>query len=412
MAADDCLVFAQGITHSPRGRTKAWSVVVSGQSIVAAEAAPEGLVLTATSATWRGTPCTRVEAPGGAELAPGFIEVHSKLGLVEVDLESRTRLADAGGDPIRAAHSVADSYDPLASPVRVARRGGITSAVITPSGGRISGLAGWVELAGSTQERAVLDPKVAMLASIGGPSPASGMDALSEFFEDARAFAKDRRAFDQNRSRALSASRLDLEAIQPVLRGEMPLLIGVDRAAHIEGLIRFAAKEGVRVVLVGGAEAWRHAGALAEANIAVMLDPMIYGAGSFAQREARADGAKILSDAGVEILFFSTQHSSHFARILPQLAGNAVRAGLPHAAAMRALTAAPAVVFGQVDSGQVAPGMRANLVLWSGDPLELSSRPLRLWIGGVEQSLQSRQTQLRDRYLESKGAPGNTETSP
>ena len=332
--------------------------------------------------------------------------------MVEVDLESRTRLADAGGDPIRAAHSVADSYDPLISTIPVARRGGITSAVITPSGGRISGQAGWVELAGTTQERAVLDPSVAMGASIGGPSPASGMNALSEFFEDARAFAKDRRAFDQNRSRALSASRADLEAIQPVLRGEIPLLIDVDRAAHIEGLIRFAAKERVRIVLRGGAEAWRHAEALAAADIAVLLDPMIYGAGSFAQREARADGAKLLTEAGVEILFFSTHHSSHFARILPQLAGNAVRAGLPHEAAMRALTAAPAAVFGRADSGQIAPGMRANLVLWSGDPLELSSRPLRLWIGGVEQSLESRQTQLRDRYLEANRVSEDDDTSP
>jgi imidazolonepropionase-like amidohydrolase len=238
------------------------------------------------------------------------------------------------------------------------------------------------------------------------------MSALTEFFEDARVFAKDRRAFDQNRSRSLSASRADLEAIQPVLRGEIPLVIGVDRAAHIEALIRFAAKERVRIVLRGGAEAWRHAEALAAADIAVLLDPMVYGAGSFAQREARADGATLLTKAGVEILFFSTHHSSHFARILPQLAGNAVRAGLPHKAAMRALTAAPAAVFGRADSGQVAPGMRANLVLWSGDPLELSSRPLRLWIGGVEQSLQSRQTQLRDRYLEANGVPENTGTSP
>jgi imidazolonepropionase-like amidohydrolase len=403
-AAADCIVFPQGVTHGPRGAAKAWSVVVSGDRIVAAEASPKGLVLTADSATWQGSPCTLLVLPGGSELAPGFIEVDSRLGLVEVDLEARTRHHDAGGAPIRTAHQVADSYDPLTSTIPVARRGGITAAVITPAGGRISGQSAWVELTGDTQARAVLNPSVAMPASISGASPAAGMNALSEFFEDARVFERDRRAFDQNRSRSLSASRADLEAIQPVLRGDIPLVIGVDRAAHIEALIRFAAAEKVRIVIRGGAEAWRHRDALAAAKIPVMLDPTVYGAGSFSQREARADGVKLLAEAGVEILFFSTYHSSHFARILPQLAGNAVRAGLPHAAAMRALTAAPATVFGRTDSGLIAAGMRANLVLWSGDPLELSSRPLRMWIAGEEQSLESRQTQLRDRYMQATEA--------
>ena len=396
--ATSCSVFPRVTTHGPQGRTMAWSVVVSGDRIVAAEAYPEGLELTETSASWRGEPCRLIAIPGGAELAPGFIEVGSRLGLVEVELESRTRHHDAGGPPVRASHRVADSYDPFATPIPVARRGGITSAVIEPSGGLISGQAAWVDLAGSSQAQAVIHPRVAFPASLGSASPGAGLDELRNLFDDGRSFARDRKAFDQNRSRNLRADRRDLEALQPVLRGEAPLVIRVDRAAHIEALIRFAEEEDIRIVLRGGSEAWKHASALAEAEIPVILDPTVYGAGSFSQREARPDGAALLAGAGVKVLFYSTYHSSHFARNLSQLGGNAVRGGMTHADAMRALTASPAAVFGMEDHGEVRAGAQANLVLWSGDPLELSSRPLLVMIGGDEQSTESRQTLLRERY--------------
>jgi imidazolonepropionase-like amidohydrolase len=239
---------------------------------------------------------------------------------------------------------------------------------------------------------------VAFPAHLTGSSLAAGLGELRELFEDARAFARDRRAFDQNRTRLMAASRRDLEALLPVVQGEEALILRVDRAAHIEAVLRFAREEKIRLILRGGAESWRHAEALAAARVPVILDPTVYGAGSFSQREGRRDTAALLAEAGVNVLFFSTYHSSHFARNLRQLAGNAVRGGMAHADAIKALTSTPAAVFGQEEHGVIQVGAKANLVLWSGDPLEISSHVTTLMIGGELQSLSSRQTLLRDRY--------------
>jgi imidazolonepropionase-like amidohydrolase len=401
--SSECFVFPETTTYQPDGTTARWSVVVSGGKIVAAETSPSELTLSvgengARHAQWNGVSCSVATTGEGSLLAPGFIEVGSRLGLVEVDLEASTRHHDAGGDPIRADHRVAESYDPLATTIPVARRGGITSAVIEPSGGGLSGQAAWVDLAGITQAETIIDQSVAFPAHLTGSSLAAGLGELRELFEDARAFARDRRAFDQNRTRLMAASRRDLEALLPVVQGEEALILRVDRAAHIEAVLRFAREEKIRLILRGGAESWRHAEALAAARVPVILDPTVYGAGSFSQREGRRDTAALLAEAGVNVLFFSTYHSSHFARNLRQLAGNAVRGGMAHADAIKALTSTPAAVFGQEEHGVIQVGAKANLVLWSGDPLEISSHVTTLMIGGELQSLSSRQTLLRDRY--------------
>ncbi|MCK6524293.1 amidohydrolase family protein, partial [Myxococcota bacterium] len=221
---------------------------------------------------------------------------------------------------------------------------------------------------------------------------------LRALLEEARSYGKSRAAWEQNRARPYDSSPRDLDALQPVLRGELPLVVTADRAADIEALLRFAQEERLRLVILGGAEAWRVAEALAAAKVPVILDPLDYGPSSFTSREARPDNAALLHAAGVEVMISSRQ--LHNARVLGQNAGNAVREGLPHDAAITALTATPARVFGLTDVGVITPGSRANLVLWSGDPLELSTTVKGLWIGGEAIPLVSRQTLLRDRYLQ------------
>ena len=397
-APSDCLLFHEVPTYLADGSLKTLSVVVRGDRIVASGDALSDVNVDGVQASWRGLTCSKAEVPEGAQLAPGFIELGSRLGLTEVDLESRTRHHDAGGDRVRASHLVADSYDPRGSLIPVARLGGITSAIIEPGGGQIPGQAAAVDLSGDTQRQAVFETSVAVPVGRSGQSFGGHLDALAELLDDVRAFTRDPRSFDQNRSRPLVGSRRDLEALGPILEGELPLILGADRAAHIEALIRFQEAQDIRLVLRGGAEAWRHADALAAAKIPVILDPVVYGPGSWDAREARPDNAAILAAAGVDVLFFIRHHSSHFARKLAQTGGNAVRGGLPHAAAMRALTAAPAEIFGLESRGHIETGALANLVLWSGDPLELSSRPLLLLIRGQPQPLSSRQSDLRERY--------------
>jgi imidazolonepropionase-like amidohydrolase len=142
---------------------------------------------------------------------------------------------------------------------------------------------------------------------------------------------------------------------------------------------------------------------LAQAKVPVLVDPLAYGPSSFDELYARPDNAALLAKAGVALIL--TTESTHNARTLRQVAGNAVREGLPHADALRAVTETPARVFGLPDRGRLAVGAAADVVLWSGDPLELSSRAERVWVDGVEVDLRSRQTELRERYRTLPGTP-------
>jgi imidazolonepropionase-like amidohydrolase len=242
-----------------------------------------------------------------------------------------------------------------------------------------------------------------MVASMDGASRADGLLELREALDDARAFARNRAGYDKGQAAEYAASRLDLEALQPVLRGELPLVIGANRASDLEALVRFAAEQKVRVIAVGAAEGWMVAPALAAAKIPVVLDPMVYGPGGFDQVHARPDNAKRLADAGVSVVLSS--FSSHNARTLSQVAGNAVRGGMDHAAALRAITETPARVFGLGDRGRVEPGAVANLVLWGGDPLELLTPVEAVWIRGRPIALESRQTALQQKYRTMPGTP-------
>jgi imidazolonepropionase-like amidohydrolase len=177
-------------------------------------------------------------------------------------------------------------------------------------------------------------------------------------------------------------------------------VVHADRAADIRAALALGREERLRIVLAGAAEAWRAAGEIAAAGVPVVVDPLANLPASFDLLQARPDDAARLAAAGVKLLIApqrSDLAESHMARALPQLAGDAVAWGLPWPEAIRALTSNVAEVFG-LDMGRVAAGTRADLVLWSGDPLELSSRPVAMWIGGRQVPLASRQQALLERY--------------
>jgi imidazolonepropionase-like amidohydrolase len=137
---------------------------------------------------------------------------------------------------------------------------------------------------------------------------------------------------------------------------------------------------------------------LAEAGVPVLLDALANLPGTFDQLGARLDNAAILHAAGVTIAFAGA--GTHQARKLRQVAGNAVANGLPYEAALIAMTANPAAIFELGDGfGTLEAGSRADLVIWSGDPLEVTSAADQVVIGGKPVRMVSRQTLLRDRYL-------------
>ena len=393
--AAPCTVFTGGTVALPQQARSDLEVLVADGLIQ--RTAPT------VARSWQGQDCELITLEPEAWLTPGLLHVGGTMGLQEVWGEAGTHKHDAGGEPVRAAHDVGDSYDPTSVAVPVTRREGITGAVIVPGGGIVAGQAAFVQLEGITQAEAVVERGVAMRASLGGGSPAEGLRLLRELLDDARAYAADRQGYDQNRSRSLSAGRMELEALQPVIEGRMPLLIGANRSADIEALIRFARDEEVDLIIDEGAEAWLHAGPLASAGIAVLINPLGQDPSSFDQLHARRDNAALLVDAGVRVMI--TNHSALFAGHLRQLAGLAWRDGMAHSQALEAITATPALVFGLEDRGRIAHGARADLVIWNGDPLELSTWATSVMIGGEAVDLRTRHDALFERYRELPGLP-------
>lgn len=398
-----CLLILNATVYLPDGPIADTTILVDGGKIVHVGPTPDDLRLGDGVATWRGTECELV-ASGGVVTA-GLVEVASQLGVVEVGAEGATRDGDAEeGDPIRAALRVSDAYNPRATAIPVSRLGGLTSAVVAPAGGLVSGQSAWVDLAGATQRETVIRPSVAVQAGLGATGSRAGdLNLLREVLEEARLWARLRTSWQNEQIHPEGVSHLDLEALQPVLKRTVPLVVVADRASDIEALLRLAREQEIRLVIQGGAEAWLVADALAEAKVPVIVDPLVYGAGGFDQVQGRADNAALLVKAGVPVVLSS--FSTHNARVLRQSAGNAVRGGLDHDAALRAITQTPAEVFGIADHGRIATGAVANLVVWSGDPLELSSHVDQLLIGGRVIALESRQTELRDKYRQVPGTP-------
>jgi imidazolonepropionase-like amidohydrolase len=210
--------------------------------------------------------------------------------------------------------------------------------------------------------------------------------------------ANGRIAADSKHSLLTPAGRATLKRF---LDGKGLVMVDIDRAADIAQLLRWAKRHDVRVAIAGGAEAWEVAPALAAADVPVFVDTLANLPADFDHIGATLENAARLHAAGVRVGFSQSGDNSHNARKIRQLAGNAVANGLPWEAGLAGLTSMPAGVLGVAGQlGTIAPGMRADLVLWNGDPLEVNATADQVWLDGVAQPMRSRQTELRDRYLE------------
>ena len=182
-----------------------------------------------------------------------------------------------------------------------------------------------------------------------------------------------------------------------------------NRASDLLRVIRFAQAHKLRAVISGGQQAWMVREALSDASIPVVLNAMDNLPGNFDALGARLDNAALLHEAGVTVLF--TSGETHNARKVRQVAGVAVANGLPHAVAIKAMTSLPAAVFGGAERALV-PGARADVVVWSGDPLDVNAAADQVIIGGQLDSMQSRQTQLLQRYLPVDAGMGRAYINP
>jgi imidazolonepropionase-like amidohydrolase len=185
----------------------------------------------------------------------------------------------------------------------------------------------------------------------------------------------------------------------------MPVVVSVNRASDIAATLKLAQHFGLRLVIEGGAEAWMVADQLAKAQVPVLLNPLQDLPDSFDTLGSTLENAARLNKAGVMIAFET--NDSHNARNIKQAAGNAVAYGLPYTAALAAMTINPAKIYGiESQVGRLVPGTDADVVIWSGDPLEVTSFADAVFIRGQQIPMVSRATQLRDRYMQYYKAKG------
>jgi imidazolonepropionase-like amidohydrolase len=348
----------------------------------------------------------------GQVVTPGLMDAVTATGLVEVSAVASTRdQALDTDDAIRAAFRVTDGINPNSVVIPVTRLGGVTTVASVPAGGAIAGQGAVIDLAGaSVQDMLVKDRAALYAAFTPGAADAAGEARgglalrMREAFEDARFYAENQGRYQRGATRNLSISRLDLQVLADVVAGEQPLVVRAARASDIDAALRLADAYGLALRIQGGEEAWMRADRLAAADVPVIVKPLNNLPTAFDRLGTRFDNAARLSAAGVPVAI--STFDTHNARTLRLEAGHAVRHGMDHAAALRAVTLAPAQMLGIADThGTLAVGKTANVVVWSGDPFELLTAVEHVFIRGTRMPDDSRQKRLLRRYLDAEALP-------
>ena len=350
-----------------------------------------------------------ISAPAGAEVidlhgrwvTPALFGGIGSMGVVEVSAERTTNDGGLNLGNVRPEFDPALAFNPDSLPIQIARVEGVGFALLAPepgthaSGGNvIDGLADVVTLDGNAPRgpSALVVEMGREGASLAGDNRAASFLLLSDAFEEARhppRAGEPRRLTDAGRA-----------TLQQVLSGRMPVLFKVDRAADIRAVLRFSSQQKLRAIIAGGAEAWRVGKDLAAAHVPVVIDPLEALPADFDRIATTLENAARLEHAGVTVAFSLRSNAPHEARKLRQAAGNAVAHGMSWEKAFCAITQVPAAAFGAAPLGTLTGGEKAHLVVWSGDPLNVTSLVEAQWLDGEPQRLTSRQTALRDRYLD------------
>ena len=332
---------------------------------------------------------------GGRPVTPGFFAGITTLGLQEIGAEASTVDSSLETEAMRPEFDVTSAYNPHATAIPVTRIEGYTWSMLgaNRAGSMIGGLGQAVSLDGAYDS--FRGGKVLFIDVGSDASELSGGSRAAQWMLLNQALA------ESHGEVRWSPDPLLTEAGRKVIAefiGNDIVVFDVDRASDILQVLEFTAKHKLNPVITGGAEAWMVADQLAEAGAPVILNPLLNLPGNFDQLGARLDNAAILYEAGVTISF--EYAGSADARTLRYEAGNAVSNGLPYEAALAGLTVNPARIFGLGDdTGTLEENSRADLVIWSGDPLEVTSAADQVIINGKAMPMVSRQTLLRDRYL-------------
>ncbi len=381
---------------------KGGTVVVSAGKIVAAGA---GVAVPAGTKT--------IDA-GGKWVTPGIVSGFSRVGLAEVPAVRETNDTSAGRSPFSAAIDVAPVVNPLANPIAISRTAGITRAVVAPATGSsiFAGQGAVVDLGSDlnpiTKARAFQYVEMGEAGSAeAGGSRAAMILTFRMMLRQAQDYAKAPASYDGN-SRDALLNRVDAEALAPVVTGAMPLMVHAESARDILAVLALRQEfPALKLILAGATEGWMVANQIAAAKVPVITAGLEDLPSSFEKLAATQSNVGRLVKAGVSVsMGMLTGDDALQLRAATQQAGNMVAlakvpgaAGLSWGQALRTITSAPAEAMGLGDRfGSLRAGRAGDVVLWDGDPLEMTSAPVAVWIDGVQQPLDNRQTRLRDRY--------------
>ncbi|MGC1300987.1 MAG: amidohydrolase family protein [Caulobacteraceae bacterium] len=355
----------------------------------------------------------RVIDAHGQVVTPGLVATNTPLSTVEVsEGVSETDDNATASAKLSAAFDLQYAINPDSILIPTARLGGITDAIVTPTLGRdrnrrdmlFAGQAAAIQLGAGTEM--LRRPRIGMVlimgeegAKLAGGSRAAEMVLIRAMLEDVRSYAKNKAAYDQGRTRAYALSHEDLEALIPVVDGREPLMVSVHRAADIRQVLQLGREEKLKLILEGAEEGWMVAPEIAAAHVPVLLSGFEDLPSSFDRIAATLENSARLNAAGVTVAIENPP--IYQGGRTPRIdAGRAVAHGLPFDAALASITINPARIWGVDDKvGSLTPGKDADVVVWSGDPLEPLSAPTAVIIKGVEQPLRDRDLDLRDRYL-------------
>lgn len=336
----------------------------------------------------------------GQIVTPGFIASINQLGLVEVSAVAGSR--DAGEEKAGIDFDVSLAYNAHSSLIPYARKGGVTRDVITPHGGDsiFSGLASVVDLSGDLQGD--IQKQAALVVYLGERSKGSRaftLQTLINKLEEHQTKAAKKPKKDDD-----STPSIEDKVMVKVLSGNMPLVVGVSRAADIIELLKVKEQFGINLVLNGAQDAVVVKEQIAKAQVPVIMSAMDSLPSSFDSLHASLDNAAALEKAGVKVILTVGGDASHNIYQLRFDAGNAVSYGMSQQGALNAVTSNVADVFG-INAGSLEVGKAADVVVWSNDPFELSSHVSKMIINGEEVSTQSRQDKLRERYTTESSMP-------
>jgi len=385
---------------------------------------------------------TQVIDATGKWVTPGIVGGFTRLGLSEVDLSADGSDDTKADGPFSAAIDVVQSVNPLDTPIAVNRADGVTRALVVPNVGKsiFSGQGAVIDTGADMDP--ITRPRLFQFVELGetGKDKAGGSRSSAYIlFRNALREAAELRRYapsiqasrgeqpdergrpvvrnpnesrvygpDARRSEDVLLTRFDAAALVPVLQGRQYLFVHAERARDILNVLDLKNDfPSLKIVIVGASEGWTVADRIAKAGVPVIASAVNDLPASFEQIAAtqsnvgrmRAAGVKVsigmIDDSDTRNIFWERQYAGNLVA-LQRVPG---ATGVSWGEALAMITSRPAETIGMGgEIGSLAPGRRADVVIWSGDPLEGSSAAEAVFIDGVRQPLETHQTRLMERY--------------